>query len=65
MLYVGHSAGQLLEACACDYHGRLGWEDKPIPEPELFPRALAAARSIDAAEIAGSCSAGANPRTVT
>ena len=49
--------GQLLEACACDYHGRLGWEDKPIPEPELFPRALAAARSIDAAEIAGSCSA--------
>ena len=48
--------GQLLEACACDYHGRLGWEDKPIPEPELFPRALAAARSIDAAEIAGCCS---------
>ena len=46
---------QLLEACACDYHGRLGWEDKPIPEPELFLQALAAARAVDAATIAKSC----------
>ena len=46
---------QLLEACACDYHGRLGWEDKPIPEPDFFPRALAAIRAIDAAGIARSC----------
>ena len=47
---------QLLEACACDYHGRLGWEEKPIPEPELFLRALAAVRAVDAATIAKSCS---------
>ena len=46
---------QLLEACACDYHGRLGWEDKPMPKPELFSHALSAARSIDAAVIASSC----------
>ena len=43
---------QILEACACDFHGRLGWEDKPIPAPDLFLRALAAARSVDAAAIA-------------
>lgn len=46
---------QLLEACACDYHGRLGWEEKPIPEPELFLRALDAMRAVDAATIARSC----------
>jgi len=48
---------QLLEACASDFHGRLGWEDKPIPSPELFPRALAAMRAVDAAAIARACTA--------
>ena len=47
---------QLLEACACDYHGRLGWADKPIPSPELFLKALDAIRTIDAAAIARACS---------
>jgi tRNA nucleotidyltransferase (CCA-adding enzyme) len=46
---------QLLQACACDYHGRLGWEEKPIPAPDLFLRALAAARSVDAKAIAMAC----------
>jgi len=46
---------QLLEACACDYHGRLGWEDKPIPSEDLFLRALAAFRAVDAAAIARGC----------
>ena len=46
----------LLDACACDFHGRLGWECKPIPSPDLFIRALAAARAVDAAAIARSCS---------
>ncbi|WP_153111133.1 multifunctional CCA addition/repair protein [Propionivibrio limicola] len=45
---------QLLDACGCDFHGRLGWEDKPIPSADLFPRALAAMRGIDAAGIARS-----------
>jgi tRNA nucleotidyltransferase (CCA-adding enzyme) len=48
--------GQLLEACLCDHHGRLGWEQKPPPAPELFQRALGAARAVDAAAIARSCS---------
>ncbi|MDR3298673.1 MAG: multifunctional CCA addition/repair protein [Candidatus Accumulibacter sp.] len=46
---------QLLQACDCDFHGRLGWENKPAPAPELFPSALAAARSVDAAAIARAC----------
>jgi tRNA nucleotidyltransferase (CCA-adding enzyme) len=46
---------QLLEACACDFHGRLGWRDRPIPDGDLFPLALEAARSVDAAAIARAC----------
>ena len=46
---------QLMLACACDFHGRLGWEDKPIPAHDLFTRALAAMRAVDAAAIARSC----------
>ena len=51
-----HRFEQLLEACACDFHGRLGWEDKPIPDAQLFLRALDAVRSVDAAAIASHCS---------
>jgi tRNA nucleotidyltransferase (CCA-adding enzyme) len=43
---------QVLEACACDYQGRLGWEDKPYPQAERVLRALAAVRAVDAAAIA-------------
>ena len=43
---------QLLAACNCDYRGRLGWSDKPIPAPDLFRTALAAMRAVDAAAIA-------------
>jgi tRNA nucleotidyltransferase (CCA-adding enzyme) len=46
---------QLLEACLCDHHGRLGWQDKPPPAPDLFEVALAALRAVDAASIARSC----------
>jgi tRNA nucleotidyltransferase (CCA-adding enzyme) len=31
---------QLLEACACDFHGRLGWQERPYPAPDLFRQAL-------------------------
>lgn len=46
---------QLLQACDCDFHGRLGWEDKPVPAPDLFLSALEAMLSVDAAAIARSC----------
>ena len=47
----------VLEASACDFHGRAGWADKPLPAPALFPDALAAARTVDAGAIARACSA--------
>lgn len=46
---------QLLEACVCDYRGRLGWEDRPTPANDVFLTALAAIRTVDAAAIAKSC----------
>ena len=46
---------QLLEACVCDYRGRLGWENRPTPANDLFLTALAAIRTVDAAAIAKSC----------
>ena len=46
---------QLLEACLCDHHGRLGWENKAPPAPELFATALAALRAVEAAAIAKNC----------
>ena len=46
---------QLLDACLCDHHGRLGWGDKLPPSPELFETALVALRAVDAAAIARSC----------
>ncbi|MDR2614276.1 MAG: multifunctional CCA addition/repair protein [Candidatus Accumulibacter sp.] len=46
---------RLLEACDCDFHGRLGHEDKPVPARDLFLAALDAARSVDAATIARAC----------
>ena len=47
---------QLLAACACDFHGRLGWADKPYLAPAIFMRALAAVRAVDAATIVQACS---------
>ncbi|MBL8395264.1 MAG: multifunctional CCA addition/repair protein [Candidatus Accumulibacter sp.] len=46
---------QLLAACACDFHGRLGWHDVPYPAAPLWRQALAALRSVDAATIARGC----------
>lgn len=43
-----------LQACECDFRGRLGYEDKPYPAPERLRTALRAAQAIDAAAIAGS-----------
>lgn len=45
---------QLLDACACDFHGRLGWQDVPYLAPAVFRQALSAMRVVDAAAIARS-----------
>lgn len=45
---------QLLEACRCDYTGRLGWENKAYETPTLVRQALAAVNGVDAGKIAAS-----------
>ena len=52
---------QLLEACACDFHGRLGWQDKPMRSTGIFLQVLEAVKSVDAAAIARACS---NPEDI-
>ncbi|HEX6734090.1 MAG TPA: multifunctional CCA addition/repair protein [Azonexus sp.] len=47
---------QLLEACICDYTGRLGWEDRPYDSPQRLLAALAAVNTVNAGEIARACS---------
>ncbi|MDE1544375.1 multifunctional CCA addition/repair protein [Dechloromonas agitata] len=47
---------QLLEACLCDYTGRLGWEDRAYDSPQRLLAALAAVNAVPAGEIAAACS---------
>jgi tRNA nucleotidyltransferase (CCA-adding enzyme) len=42
----------LLDACACDFHGRLGFETRPYEPAVLLRKVLAAARAVDAGVIA-------------
>ena len=48
---------QLLQACLCDYTGRLGWEDRPYVSPERLFAALAAVNAVKAGDIARACKA--------
>ncbi len=41
-----------LAACAADFHGRAGHEDRPYPQADRLRAALAAARAVDAGAIA-------------
>ena len=43
---------QLLEACACDFHGRTGYRDRPYPQAARLQAALDAALAVDAGAIA-------------
>jgi tRNA nucleotidyltransferase (CCA-adding enzyme) len=42
----------LLDACACDFHGRLGFETRPYEPAVLLRKVLAATRAVDAGVIA-------------
>ena len=46
---------QLLEACAADFNGRLGWEEKPYAAADRLRCALAAVQAVPAGEIAKAC----------
>lgn len=43
---------EFLQACACDFHGRPGYAEKPYPQAERLHDAFEAARSVDAGAIA-------------
>jgi len=45
---------ELLRACACDFHGRKGFADKPYPQLERLARALSAASRVNAGALAKS-----------
>lgn len=51
---------EFLQACECDFRGRPGYVDKDFPAPAYLARTLAAAQSVNAAEIA----ANAAPATI-
>ena len=46
---------QLLEACLCDFTGRLGWEDRPYASPQRLLAALVAVNAVEAGKIAAAC----------
>jgi tRNA nucleotidyltransferase (CCA-adding enzyme) len=46
---------QLLQVCATDAHGRTGHEQDDYPQMDFLLRLLAAARAVDAGEIASQC----------
>jgi tRNA nucleotidyltransferase (CCA-adding enzyme) len=43
---------EFLQACACDFHGRPAYAEKPYPQAERLRQAFSAARSVDAGSIA-------------
>ncbi|NMG54344.1 multifunctional CCA addition/repair protein [Aromatoleum aromaticum] len=47
--------GLLLEAAACDFHGRPGMAERAYTQAAIWYAALAAVRSVDAGAIARSC----------
>ena len=46
---------QMLDACHCDYTGRLGWEERSYEQPQRLLTALAAASAVEAGKIAAAC----------
>ncbi|MGB4066041.1 MAG: multifunctional CCA addition/repair protein [Azonexus sp.] len=46
---------QLLDACLCDYTGRLGWENRPYDSPRYLLTALSAVNAVEAGKIALAC----------
>ncbi len=45
---------ELLEACACDHHGRTGFEEAPYPQRDFLRAALSKLQTLDFAGIAKS-----------
>jgi len=43
---------EFLQACAADFHGRPGYQERAFPQADRLQQALATARQIDASEVA-------------
>ncbi len=46
---------QLLQACQCDFNGRLGWSERQYESPQRLLAALAAVNSVEGGKIAAEC----------
>ena len=46
---------QLLQACQCDFNGRLGWGERPYESPQLLLAVLAAVNRVEGGKIATEC----------
>ena len=46
---------QFLEACRCDYTGRLGWQERIYESPQRLQTALFAVNAVEAGKIAQQC----------
>ena len=46
---------QLLQACQCDFNGRLGWGERPYESPQLLLAVLAAVNRVEGGKIAAEC----------
>ena len=46
---------QLLQACECDFNGRLGWESRPYESSQRLLVVLAAVNAVEAGKIAAAC----------
>lgn len=46
---------QLLQACECDFNGRLGWENRPYESSQRLLAVLAAVNGVEAGKIAAAC----------
>ena len=46
---------QLLQACECDFNGRLGWENRPYESSQRLLAVLAAVNGVEAGKIAVAC----------
>ncbi|WP_107796080.1 multifunctional CCA addition/repair protein [Nitrosomonas aestuarii] len=56
--------GEFLLACACDFHGFPGYANRAYPQTRLLHKALAAAQSINAGEIAAALRERINDNTL-
>jgi tRNA nucleotidyltransferase (CCA-adding enzyme) len=54
----------VLLACEADYRGRLGWEDRTYSAADVWQRALATVRAVDAGAIAAEVAADKSPDAI-